>query len=127
MTVRFLPSVLSAKVRLWWLSVPFVGTLGLALVATDEALALRVSMSETALVRYVKAIPAGIDRERTQQWIGLFYVDQTDVRDGAVYFYTSTSLFDRYGVVYMPHHGGPAQGFRVHQLYGSWYRFKWKF
>jgi hypothetical protein len=126
-TVAFLPEVLSAKVRLWWLSVPIIGAIGFsAAVAPDHALTLRVALSETSLIAYAKDAPAGYHFDQTQ-WVGLFHVKKSYGCNGAVYLYTGCGFLDPYGVAYMPQHGGPAQRIRIYHLYGPWYSFAEKF
>jgi hypothetical protein len=113
--------------RLPWLSVPPAGLLACALLLTDWGLALRVTLSETALnSRAADAIAAGIP-DRIPRYVGLFHVDEVQVFDGGVYFYTTWSFLNRHGVARLPEGSRPAPRTSVQHLHGSWYSFEWRF
>jgi hypothetical protein len=61
--------------------------------------------------------------------VGLFLVDGTENRGGAVFLYTSTGWLNRHGVACIPP-GLESRYFerrRTWPLLGPWHTFEWKF
>lgn len=61
--------------------------------------------------------------------VGLFWVDGTENKGGAVFLYTSSSFLNRHGIVYVPPgQATPSIKGRVNeQLVGPWHSFTWRF
>jgi hypothetical protein len=121
------PLPLSRVAFLCWLSVPFAGLLGCLLVLTGWGLTLRVMLSEAALSsRAASAIAEGAP-DWKPSLVGLFDVDEVQVFDGGVYFYTTWSYLNRHGVARLSPGRALAPRTSVHHLYGPWYTFTWRF
>jgi hypothetical protein len=106
----------------WWWTVPLAGFLGVYAKGSDQGLIARVALSESALNAYVANIPPAFSDE-TPRRVGLFWVQGTQERSGAVLLYTSRGG-NRYGLAYVPSGKGPHPLIRVRHLYGPWYAFE---
>jgi hypothetical protein len=112
----------------WWLSAGLAGCLGAALAFTDAGLAARVALCRPWLDAYADGVVAGTnDFLEEPHRVGLFLVDGTEERDGAVLLY-SGGFINRNGIAYVPEgQGPPAHVHHVRHLTGPWYSFEWMF
>jgi hypothetical protein len=120
---RHLPS------RSWWLAAA-AGCLGPCLMLTDAGLRARLEVSRPRLEAYAREIPTDTgDCYHEPRWVGLFRLDGTENRGGAVFLYTSHSFLNRHGLAYVPtdDRSRDFSRIRVHPLHGEWCRFDWKF
>jgi hypothetical protein len=100
------------------------------LATTDLALAVRVAISENSLTQYISTVPAGTCAPVPKQFVGLFWVSETQECQGSVVLFTSACGFmNRSGLAYIPPGSRipPGKWREVRRVYRNWYRFEWKF
>jgi hypothetical protein len=116
--------------RFWWIAAGVAGCFGLVLTFTDVGLVVRTALSRPWLDAYAQKVAVDTrDQLHEPRWVGLFRVDGTENRDGAVFLYTSYGFFNRYGLAYIPPsmQSRKFNRIRTHPMLGRWYTFEWKF
>jgi hypothetical protein len=107
---------------MWWLTAVAPGCLAVVLTVTDIGLAARVALSRDWLDAHAQRAPL----KHEPQWVGLFWVEQTQREGGGLFLYTGSGIISRYGLAYAPTEQGPTRfGDRLlkGRLDGPWHRF----
>ncbi len=112
-------------IRWWWLSVPALGFLAIALATTHRDLAVRVWLCDSTMTEYAEE--ARRDPESVRgvfgRRIGLFNVSHTSADENQVLFFTASAYLDSAGVAYRPNGLPPEYVHRSEHLYGPWWWF----
>jgi hypothetical protein len=119
-------SRLTRRASVAWAAYPTIGLLLVALFLSQWPFALRVKLSEPALLRLAGEVEDGRTRVGVPCRAGLVSVDSADVRENCVLLFTGAVFLTECGLAYSRDGKPPALGhpWVFRHLFGRWYTFQ---